>query len=177
MHSFLPPPSFPIFLDSSSWIWKQPLPTVWESLRPIRSLFSSLKFFFFPLWGWWIINVFEIVSEATLSREWFPWPGTVWLPDGAPSHSPLLPRPGSSARSAGSAAVQPGLIASAVLQMQVLLSFSCPGPWASLEVPAAVRELGRDRKEEEGFMRCLGIFAETCKMSAGGGRGLCSVMR
>lgn len=97
----------------------------------------------------------------------------MWLPDGAPSRSPPLPRPGSSARSAGSAAVQLGLIASAVLQMQVLLSFSCPGPWGSLEVPAAVRELGREREEEEGFLRCLGIFAETCKMSAGGGRGLC----
>ena len=59
----------PIFLHSGNWMQKQPLPIEWESLRPIRSLFSSFKIFFFPLWGWWIIKTFGIVSEATASGE------------------------------------------------------------------------------------------------------------
>ena len=59
-------------------------------LGPLDLCFPLFKFFLFPLWSWWIIHVFEIVSEATASREKFPWQGTLWLAYRATSPS-LIP--------------------------------------------------------------------------------------
>lgn len=93
----------------------------------------------------------------------------MWLPDRAPSPSPLPLRPGHlPTRAALQHSAQPDCFCNAPGHERLFRfhDWDHRGPF---EVPAAVEEAGKERRGGR-FIRCLGLAAETCKMGAGVGR-------
>ena len=81
--SFFPPPG-PHLPALCNWTQKQPLPIVWESLRPIRSLFSSFKIFSFPSGVDALLKPLKSFQKP-LPQEKVPWRGTTGFPMAHPA--------------------------------------------------------------------------------------------